>query len=376
MEDRINLLDPHLSGNENYKIQDAFNKNEISSIGNNVCEFKNKLVNYLKEPVHITLLNSGTSAIHLALMVLGVDRGDEVICQSFTFCASANPILYLGAKPIFIDSEIDTWNMSPFFLEEGIKNRIEKGKKPKAIIVVNSYGMPAKWDELKNISIRYDIPIIEDAAEALGSEYKGRKCGTFGDISIISFNTNKIITSAGGGALVCNNKMIAEKVTYLATQAKEVANFYLHKEVGYNYVMNNVNASIGSAQMDMLDIRVQQKREIHTFYKKLFDKIEGYDLLNSIGSAYFSNHWLNCILIDINIVKKSNLELKEIFNKRKIETRLLWYPLHLQPIHENYPFYGDNTCLKMFKSGLCLPSSTFLTELEIKRVSSILTTLL
>lgn len=370
-ENELELLKPHLSGEEQKYLMRAFDENKLSNFGSNIDEFNQRLTDYFGNGSHVALVNSGTSALHLALTVLGVGYGDEVLCQSFTFCASANPILYNGAIPIFVDSEDQTWNMSPHYLEEAIQDRIAKRNKPKAIIVVDTYGMPAKWEEIKTIARRYDIPIIEDAAEALGAEYSGRKCGSFGDIGVISFNSNKIITTAGGGALVSQNKDYIEKAKFLASQAKEKSSHYLHKELGFNYAMSNITAGMGVAQIKILDERLHQKKSIHSYYANVLKSIEGVELFVEPDAEYRSNHWLNCILIHEDVLGMSNLKLRTILSNQNIETRLLWYPMHMNPIFKDAPYYGGSISESLFSAGLCLPSSTTLAHQDLDRISDV-----
>ncbi len=369
MQQKIYLLKPQISKFEIEFVNEAFNSNWITTEGTNINGFEDDIQKYISSKKEILALNSGTAAIHLALILLGVKKNDEVICQSFTFCASANPILYLGANPIFVDSEKETWNMSPFFLRKAIKDRIKKKIKPKAIIVVNSYGMPAKWDELNSISKEFEIPILEDAAAALGSKYDNKFCGTLGDLSVLSFNGNKIVTTSSGGALICKNIETKNRGLYLATQAKEKENYYSHTEYGYNYRMSNVLAGIGRGQMKRIDEIIIKKRLINDFYKKILKDFTDIDLHSESSKVFFSNFWLNCILF------KDNRDIQELilkFKKNNIDVRRLWKPLHKQKYFEDYPFYGDNLCLDLFNRGLCLPSSSNLTKLDVFRICDIL----
>ena len=368
MNTKIWLSSPHMGGTEQNYIKEAFDSNWIAPLGPNVTGFENDLENYLEQDVHIACLSSGTAAIHLALVQLGVGYNDEVICQSMTFSASANPIRYQGATPVFIDSEKETWNMCPSHLEEAIKDRIAKGKKPKAIILVHLYGMPAKMDEIIKIARQYGIPVIEDAAEALGSTYKGRKCGTFGDFSILSFNGNKIITTSGGGAMVCKTKKDKEQTVFYATQARDNAPHYEHTKIGYNYRMSNISAGIGRGQMEVLDNHIGLRRKMNTFYKELFKNIEGVTLFQEPNSDCFSNHWLSCIVIG----DKAPFTRKQLFDKMEennIETRPLWKPMHLQPVFKNYPYYGSNVSETLFETGLCLPSGSNLSQEDLDRIA-------
>lgn len=363
-----------MGGNEQSYIQQAFDANWIAPLGPNVIGFESDLENYLKneDAVFVGALSSGTAAIHLALILLGVSQGDEVICQSMTFSASANPILYQGALPVFIDSEQDTWNMCPDSLEEAIKDRIEKGNKPKAIIAVHLYGMPFKVDEIAAIAKKYDIPLIEDSAEALGSSFKGQKCGTFGDIGILSFNGNKIITTSGGGAIVVNSKELKDRAVFFATQSRDNAPHYQHSEVGYNYRMSNICAGIGRGQMEVLDKHVSLRRKANAFYSDYFSTIDGVDVLKEPASEWFSNHWLTGIVIDAEKTGKTAEELRLAFEKENIESRPLWKPMHLQPIFEKYPYYGTDVSANLFKNGLCLPSGSNLTNDDFVRLENVL----
>jgi dTDP-4-amino-4,6-dideoxygalactose transaminase len=370
---RIYLSLSQQSGFEQEYVQKAFDMNWITSGGPNVDDFENVIENYLSDNSFVTALNSGTSAIHLALVLLGVKAGDEVICQSMTFSASANPILYQGAIPIFIDSEKDTWNICPENLEIAISDRIKKGKKPKAIIAVHLYGNPYKVDEIHAIADRYQIPIIEDSAEALGSSYKGKKCGTFGTFGILSFNGNKIITTSSGGALITNSCDLKEKAIFYATQSKDDAVHYQHSEIGYNYRMSNICAGIGLGQMKILDDYVVKRRRNHEFYRDLFRDIEDVELYEVLDENYFSIYWLNTILIKSNSQKNLGREsLRLAFEDQNIETRPLWKPMHLQPIFEEYPFYGNKVAEDLFEKGLCLPSGSNLTFEEKKRIKEVL----
>ena len=366
---KIWLSSPHMGGNEQKYVNEAFETNWVAPLGPNVTGFEQDLEKYIKEDCHVAALSSGTAAIHLGLVLLGVKSGDEVICQSFTFSASANPILYQGAIPIFIDSEYETWNMCPKALEVAIIDRISKGKKPKAIIAVHLYGMPFKVDEIKAVANKYEIPIIEDSAEALGSSYKGRKCGTFGDIGVLSFNGNKIITTSGGGALVVSSKELKEKAVFFATQSRDNAPHYQHSEIGYNYRLSNVCAGIGRGQMEVLDKHVSLRREMHDFYANYFANNDGIKVLSEPNSDYFSNHWLSAILVDPNINNgKTREDLRLAFENANIESRPLWKPMHLQPIFEKHPYYGEKVAQELFENGLCLPSGSNLNNEDKKRI--------
>ncbi len=364
METKIWLSSPHMSGNELQYVNEAFATNWIAPLGPNVNAFEKSIEHYLGESSHVAAVSSGTAAIHLALILLGVTNNDEVICQSKTFSASANPIMYLGAKPIFIDSEKDTWNLCPILLEEAIIDRIAKGKKPKAIIAVHLYGMPYKVTEIHEISKRYNIPVIEDSAEALGSTYNTIKCGTFGDFAILSFNGNKIITTSGGGALITKNETLKDKAVFLATQARDKAVEYLHSHVGYNYRMSNVLAGIGRGQMEVIDQRVNQRRKNFEFYKTELQHIEGITFTGE-PEGNFSNRWLSTILTESS---KMRDDLHKTFEKQHIETRPLWKPMHQQPVFADYPKYVNGVSDDLFNRGLCLPSGSNLTEADLERI--------
>jgi len=371
---KIWLSSPHMGGNEQHYIKEAFDTNWVAPLGPNVTGFEQDLEQFLKDEVHIAALSSGTAAIHLGLVLLGVQAGDEVICQSFTFSASCNPIVYLGATPVFVDSESETWNMCPIALEEAIVDRIKNGKKPKAIIPVHLYGMPFKADEIRAVADKYGIPILEDSAEALGSRYKGRKCGTFGDIAALSFNGNKIITTSGGGALVSHSKKVTDKTVFLATQARDAAPHYQHSEIGYNYRLSNICAGIGRGQMEVLEKHINLRRQMHDFYIDFFKDIEEVCVFSEPNSDYFSNHWLSCIVIDSSKLGKSSVDLRIALEKENIECRPLWKPMHLQPIFEKYPYYGSTISEQLFENGLCLPSGSNLTESDKNRISVALKT--
>lgn len=360
-----------MGGTEQKFINEAFEQNWIAPLGPNVNGFENDLEKYLNKDIQVTALSSGTGAIHLGLILLGVQRNDEVICQSMTFSASANPIIYLGATPIFVDSEKDTWNICPVALEEAIKDRIAKGKKPKAIIAVHLYGMPFKVEEVLSVAKKYEIPVLEDSAEALGSTYKDEKCGVFGDLGILSFNGNKIITTSGGGALVTKSVKNKEKAVFLATQARDNVPHYQHSEIGYNYRMSNICAGIGRGQMEVLDDHVALRRKMNQFYKDLFKNVNGIQVLTEPNSNYFSNHWLTAITIDKEKLGNSSEDLRLAFEAENIESRPLWKPMHLQPVFKDYPFYGEKVSEKLFNSGLCLPSGSNLSENEKDRIKSV-----
>jgi dTDP-4-amino-4,6-dideoxygalactose transaminase len=369
---KIWLSSPHMGGTEQQFIKEAFDANWVAPLGPNVNGFESDLEEYLKEEIFVGALSSGTAAIHLGLLLLGVQSGDEVICQSFTFSASANPILYQGATPIFIDSEINTWNMCPVALEEAIVDRISKGKKPKAIIAVHLYGMPFDADSILAVANKYEIPVIEDSAEALGSSYKGQKCGTFGAIGILSFNGNKIITTSGGGALVAKTKEIKDRAVFFATQSRDNAPHYQHSEIGYNYRMSNICAGIGRGQMQVLDKHVALRRKMHDFYLDYFRNIEGVIVFSEPNQDYFSNHWLSSITIDPKLTNGVTREMVRLaFEAENIESRPLWKPMHLQPVFEKYPYYGNKVAETLFENGLCLPSGSNLTDPDRFRIAKV-----
>ncbi len=370
MKPKIWLSSPHMSGVEQTFVKEAFDTNWVAPLGPNVNGFENDLQSYLNEDRHVAALATGTAALHLSLIMLGVGSGDEVICQSKTFSASANPIVYQGATPVFVDSETDTWNMCPIQLELAIKDRITKGKKPKAIIPVHLYGMPYKVDEIHKIAENYNIPIIEDSAESLGSHYKGQNCGTFGDFSILSFNGNKIITTSGGGALVTRTAEDKKKAIFLATQARDNAPHYLHSHIGYNYRMSNILAGIGRGQMTILDSHVDKRRANHEFYLNAFMHIDKITFLPE-PKGYFSNRWLSCILLESEKTKEA---LRLSLEKENIESRPLWKPMHQQPVFKNAPSYLNGVSDELFEKGLCLPSGSNLTDKELDRVVSAINT--
>ncbi len=368
MKPRILLSYVHMGGTERDWVEKAFESEWIVPLGPNVDEFEHRLEKYLGAP-NVVALSAGTAAIHLALVALGVGSGDEVICQSFTFAASANPIKYQGADPVFVDSEPDTWNMSPDALEEAIIDRKKQtGHYPKAIIPVYLYGMPAKMDEIRAIANKYGIPIVEDSAEALGSEYKGKKCGTLGNYGCLSFNGNKIITTSGGGALVCRSKEEADRVKFYATQAREQRPYYYHETIGYNYRLSNVSAGIGCGQMDVLQPHVELRRAIHKFYTKELAEIDGLSVQQNPSTDFNSNFWLSTVLIDPKTGKDPE-SLRQFMLDAGVETRRLWRPMHMQPVFADAPYYGDTTCETLFDRGLCLPSGSGLKEEELRYVA-------
>lgn len=362
---KIWLSPPHMGGRERELVKEAFDANWIAPVGPHISNFEQEL-SKLSQNFNIAALSSGTAAIHLALILAGVQKDDNVICSSFTFSASVNPIKYLGANPIFIDSDKESWNMCPELLTKAIKDGIKNNKKPKAIILVHLYGMPAKLDEIIGVANSFEIPIIEDAAEALGSKYKNQQLGTFADFGIYSFNGNKIITTSGGGALVCKNKKLIEKAKFLATQARDVAVHYEHSEVGYNYRMSNVCAAIGVGQLEVLTERVTRKREIFNFYKNELSMIKEITFLEELEPS-FSNYWLTTILLDKNsTIDREQLRLH--LEKDNIESRPLWKPMHLQPVFKDCKSYVNGISEDLFNRGLCLPSGTAMTTEDLKRI--------
>ncbi|MDY5490178.1 MAG: aminotransferase class I/II-fold pyridoxal phosphate-dependent enzyme [Butyricimonas virosa] len=383
MKNRIWLSLAHMGGREQEFIQEAFDTNWVVPLGPNVNAFEKALRDFLiengklkveNEGKQVVALSAGTAALHLGLILLGVGEGDEVICQSFTFSASANPIAYLGATPVFVDSEVDTWNMDPVLLEEAIKDRVEKiGRLPKAIIPVHLYGMPGKLDEILEVANRYKIPVLEDSAEALGSEYKGRKCGTFGEYAALSFNGNKIITTSGGGALVCPNEERAKRALFYATQAREQAPHYQHEKIGYNYRMSNICAGIGRGQMFVLDEHIARRRVIHDLYVKLLAGVKGVKVMcQPEGGDFNSNYWLTCITVDPEEAGFTREDVRLALDENNIESRPLWKPMHLQPVFKDAPFYGNGTSERLFEMGLCLPSGPTLTDEDIERVTKVI----
>ncbi|MDD3990433.1 MAG: aminotransferase class I/II-fold pyridoxal phosphate-dependent enzyme [Bacteroidales bacterium] len=385
----------HMGGQEQKFIQSAFDTNWVVPLGPNVDGFERDLEAFLGlQAGHVVALSSGTAAIHLALIQLGVGPGDEVICQSFTFSASANPIRYVGADPVFVDSEEETWNMDPRLLEIAIVDRIKvTGRKPKAIIPVHLYGMPAKMDEILEVAGRYGVPVLEDAAEALGSRYRGRLCGTFGEFACLSFNGNKIITTSGGGALVCSDADAAAVTKFLATQARDRAPHYQHSQVGYNYRLSNICAGIGRGQMQILGEHISRRQANNSRYREMLCSISGISFLSNPSADFESNMWLTCILVDPSLAGFNREDLRLAMEAANIETRPLWKPMHLQPVFADAPRYlapclpqeapfpgqetpcstplpeSDNSvCGQLFLNGLCLPSHPGLTETDLGRI--------
>ena len=371
---KIWLSSPHMGGGEQKYIKEAFDTNWVAPLGPNVNGFEEDIQQYLGHNVSVSALSSGTAALHLAFLLLGVQPGDEIICQSMTFSASANPITYVGATPIFVDSEPDTWCICPVALEEAIKDRLAKGKNVKAIVPVHLYGMPAKMDLILQIAAQYNIPVIEDAAEALGSTYRDQACGTFGLMSCLSFNGNKIITTSGGGALVAQEEALAQKATFLATQARDNAPHYQHSHIGYNYRMSNVVAGIGRGQMEVLDSWVAKRRANFDRYAEYFSTIEGVSMHEELPESY-SNRWLTAIIVDPSKTGGITREtLREALLTKDIESRPLWKPMHLQPIFAQAPYYGGTVGEQLFDLGLCLPSGSNLTDPDFERIFEVFDT--
>jgi dTDP-4-amino-4,6-dideoxygalactose transaminase len=367
---KILLCLAHMSGQEMKYIQEAFDTNWVVPLGPNVNAFEKDLENLCGEGKHVVALSAGTAAIHLALVSLGVGRDDEVICQSMTFSASANPIVYQGATPVFVDSERESWNMDPNLLEEAIKDRIAKtGRKPKAIIPVYLYGMPAMIDDIMEIARRYEIPVVEDSAEAFGSRYRGQLCGTFGDYGIMSFNGNKMITTSGGGALICPDEATKKKVMFYATQSREPMPYYLHKEIGYNYRMSNICAGIGRGQMTILDEHLAHHKHLCDRYVELLGGIDGIMVHVNPDERYDSNYWLNTIIIDPAKFGADYETVRQHLEACNIESRPLWKPMHTQPVFEGAPSYVNGVSEELFAMGLCLPSGPWVSDEDVERVA-------
>lgn len=367
--ERILLSLAHMGGTELDYVNRAFDTNWIVPLGPNVDEFERRLADFMHTDRPVVALSAGTAAIHMGLIMAGVGVGDEVICQSLTFSASANPIVYQGAKPIFVDSEEETWNMDPKLLTEALEDRKAKtGRYPKAVIPVHLYGMPAQMDAIRNICEERGVAIVEDAAEALGSTYKNKFCGTMGQYGALSFNGNKIITTSGGGALVCPDDEAARKVKFLSTQAREPRPYYYHTTIGYNYRLSNVSAGIGCGQMDVIEDHLENRRHNHDRYVCGLADIEGLSVLCNPSADYNSNFWLTTIQIDPNKINRTPDEIRLALEEENIESRLIWRPMHMQPVFEEAPFYGGNVAQRIFERGLCLPSSSSLTDADLDRV--------
>ncbi len=384
---RIYLCLAHMSetGIEQQYIQEAFDTNWVVPLGPNVNAFEADLEAFVKNKRKAVALSSCTAALHLALLQLGVGPGDEVLCQTFSFCASSNPVTYCGAKPVFIDSDPDTWNLDPILLEQAIQDRIEKtGKKPKAIIVVDLYGMPAKWDELEAIGMKYGIPIIEDAANAMGSYYDGKPCGVFGEIGTLSFNGNKIITTSGGGAILCNDEEVKKHMVFLATQARENAPYYQHETIGFNYRLSNISAGIGRGQMTVLNEHVRHHQHVHALYKELLGTMDGIEIHDNPTKKFDSNFWLTTIIIAPSIKVKGQESQRSVFSdcepnanvealrvyldQANIEARPLWKPMHKQPVYKDAPAYVNGVSEALFKVGMCLPSGPYVSDEDVRYI--------
>lgn len=367
MDFKISLSSPHMSGEELKYIHQAFESNWIAPKGPNLDEFENALQSYIGERKQVVALNSGTAAIHLALVLVGITAGDEVLCQSLTFSASVNPIVYLGATPVLIDSESKTWNICPEQLETALLDRIKNGKRPKAIIAVHLYGMPFNVTKIQELGQKYNIPIIEDSAEALGSEVNGQKCGSFGNYAILSFNGNKIITTSGGGALITADDTLKDKAIFLATQAKDKAPHFQHSHIGYNYRMSNVLAGIGRGQMEVLQDRIAARRKNYNFYKEALKHLNFRFLEEPVG--YYSNRWLTCILTESYEIRE---KIRRSLNQLNIESKPFWKPMHQQPIFSKYPAYLNGVSDDLFEKGLCLPSGSNLSKGDLRQIVSVI----
>ena len=401
---RIYLCLAHMSGNEMQYIQEAFDTNWVVPLGPNVNGFEKDLETYVGQDKKVVALSAGTAAVHLSLLALGVTTGDEVICQSFTFCASSHPVTYLGATPVFVDSEKESWNMDPALLETAIKDRIAKtGRKPKAIIVVYLYGMPGRIDEILEIARRYDIPVVEDAAEGLGSRFDGQVVGTFGEYGVLSFNGNKMITTSGGGALICPTEAAKNRVMFFATQAREAYPYYQHEEIGYNYRMSNICAGIGRGQMTVLEDHINHHKHVAQLYAELLRDVEGIDVHLNPNSRYDSNYWLSTITISpdlhikgeedvyktaiegavggaagvvhaggslhTNLEPNRNVEALRVWlDKAGIESRPLWKPMHAQPCYKDAPRYVNGTSDGLFRIGMCLPAGPYVSDDDVRRI--------
>ena len=374
---KVYLCLAHMSGNEMKYIQEAFDTNWVVPLGPNVDAFEDDLERFAGEEKKVVALASGTAAVHLAMVCLGVGKGDEIICQSFTFAASCNPAVYLGATPVFVDSEEPTWNMDPNKLEDAIKDRIQKtGKKPKVIVLVYMYGMPAYIDEILEIANRYEIPVIEDSAEAFGSKYKGYMVGTFGQFGIMSFNGNKMITTSGGGALICPDEESKKKVMFYATQAREQKPYYLHEKIGFNYRMSNVCAGIGRGQMTVADAHIKHHQRIAQLYADAFRDVEEIQVHLAPEAYMEPNYWLSTITFEkshsngiYGVACEPNEQVRrsmQALSAVGIESRPLWKPMHSQPVYKDAPAYVDGTSERLFQKGLCLPSGPCVTDEDIE----------
>lgn len=367
---RIHLCLAHMSeeGWEQKYVREAFETNWVVPLGPNVDAFESDLESFLGEGKRVAALSSGTAAVHLSLVALGVKPGDEVICQSFTFAASCNPIVYQGATPVFVDSEPDTWNMDPDLLEEAVKERLSRtGRLPKAIVLVCLYGMPPRYEEILRIAQRYGIPVVEDAAEAFGSRYKGRRCGTFGQFGVLSFNGNKMITTSGGGALVCPDEETKRRVLFYATQAREPFPYYQHEQIGYNYRLSNVCAGIGRGQMHVAEEHIRHHQKLASLYASLFSEVDGVEVHLNPKDVSDSNYWLNTILLDASLRHKVE-DVRQTLERAGVESRPLWKPLHLQPVFETAPRFLNGVSEALFERGLCLPSGPCVREEDVRYI--------
>lgn len=366
--DRIFLSPPHLGRHELNYLHKAIEDNWVAPTGPNLDGFEQDICTYIGAP-HCLAVSSGTAAIHLGLRLLGVGPGDEVLCPSFTFVATANPVSYLGATPVFVDSEAETWNLCPLRLREAIEDRIRRGKRPAALIVVHLYGMPARLPEILAIAEEFAIPVLEDAAEALGSRHNGRLLGTFGTVGVFSFNGNKILTTSGGGALITQQAAWDQKARFWATQAKDAAPYYQHSEIGYNYRLSNLLAGIGRGQMELIEDRVKRRREIYAWYQAQLNHLPGLSFGPTEPAGSRSNRWLTTIQLDPEQTSVTPEQLRQHLETHNIESRPLWKPLHLQPLFTNAPSYGGEVCASLFQNGLCLPSGTAMSEADLRRVA-------
>ena len=366
MNKRIYLCLAHMSGKEMGFIQEAFDTNWVVPLGPNVNAFEQELEHFVGQNKKVVALSAGTAAVHLALLACGVGQGDEVIVQSFTFCASSHPVTYLGATPVFVDSEEDTWNMDPILLEAAIQDRINKtGRKPKAIVPVYLYGMPGKIDEIMSVAVKYDIPVIEDAAEGFGSTFDRQMCGTFGTYGVLSFNGNKMITTSGGGALICSDEDAKKEIMFYATQAREAYPYYQHEQIGYNYRMSNICAGIGRGQMTVLEDHIAHHRHVHDLYAKAFEDVDGITLKSNPDDRFNANYWLSTILIDPEKTGTNYDEVRVQLDAKGIETRPLWKPMHLQPVYVNNPCYVNGVSERLFNMGLCIPAGPWVTDEDV-----------
>lgn len=369
MTERIYLCLAHMSGQEQKYIREAFDTDWVVPLGPNVDAFEKALEEHVGEGKHIAALSSGTAAVHLGLVLLGVERGDEVICQSWTFAASANPVVYLGARPVFVDSEPLTWNLSPELLEQAIRDRIRiTGRKPRAIVAVHMYGMPAMMNDIMSVAQRYEIPVLEDAAEAMGSRYDGRMCGTIGDFGVMSFNGNKMITTSGGGALICPSEQMKRRAVFYATQAREPLPYYQHEHIGYNYRMSNICAGIGRGQMTVVDEHISHHRRLAALYADLLSDTEGIEVHLNPSPEFDSNYWLSTVTVDSAVAGTDCEKIRLHLDACGVESRPLWKPMHLQPVYKDAPRYVNGVSESLFPRGLCLPSGPRVSENDVRMI--------